>query len=122
LKTCYAGRTRAENNGAVPSAQLGDDVVRSEVQRLGRLIRLARGDRYSLEALATRSGVSTGLLSQIERRIGNPSFQTLLRLAHALDIPVAKLLAGGGEDKPESSFVVPAHERRHITWPKEDMS
>jgi len=109
-------------NGAAPDALLGDDVVRDEVERLGRLIRSARGERYSLEALAARSGVSAGLLSQIERGIGNPSFQTLLRVAHALDIPVAKLLAGGAERKPESEFVVRKHERRHITWPKEGMS
>jgi len=112
-------------NGAVAGADdalLGDDVVRDEVERLGRLIRSARGERYSLEALAARSGVSAGLLSQIERGIGNPSFQTLLRVAHALDIPVAKLLADGAGPRPESSFVVRAHERRHITWPKEGMS
>jgi transcriptional regulator with XRE-family HTH domain len=113
---------RSENDGMVAAAQLADDVVRDEVQRLGRLIRLARGERYSLDALAARSGVSAGLLSQIERGIGNPSFQTLLKVAHALDIPVAKLLAGGDADRPESSFVVRAHERRHITWPKEEVS
>ena len=113
---------RGENDGMAAAAQLADDVVRDEVQRLGRLIRLARGERYSLDALAARSGVSAGLLSQIERGIGNPSFQTLLKVAHALDIPVAKLLAGGDGDKPESSFVVRAHERRHITWPKEEVS
>ena len=111
----------AGNQGA-PDALLGDDVVRDEVERLGRLIRSARGERYSLEARAARSGVSAGLLSQIERGIGNPSFQTLLRVAHALDIPVAKLLAGGAERKPESEFVVRRHERRHITWPKKGMS
>src|SRR6185437_8258476 len=82
----------AVNGVGAPDALLGDDVVRDEVERLGRLIRSARGERYSLEALAARSGVSAGLLSQIERGIGNPSFQTL-RVAHALDIPVAELLA-----------------------------
>jgi transcriptional regulator with XRE-family HTH domain len=115
------GVAAAPVNGAA-DALLGDDVVRDEVERLGRLIRAARGERYSLEALAARSGVSAGLLSQIERGIGNPSFQTLLRVAHALDIPVAQLLVGGAERKPESSFLVRTHERRHITWPKEGMS
>ena len=110
-------------NGADPAdALLGDDVVRDEVERLGRLIRSARGERFSLEALAARSGVSAGLLSQIERGIGNPSFQTLLRVAHALDIPVAQLLADGSENRPEASFLVRTHQRRHITWPKEGMS
>ncbi|HEY0937626.1 MAG TPA: helix-turn-helix domain-containing protein [Trebonia sp.] len=103
-------------------ALLGDDVVRDEVERLGRLIRSARGERFSLEALAARSGLSAGLLSQIERGIGNPSFQTLLRVAYALDIPVAQLLADGSASQPESSFLVRTHERRHITWPGEGMS
>src|SRR5690348_2456589 len=85
------------DSAGAPAALLGDDVVRDEVERLGRLIRSARGERFSLEALAARSGVSAGLLSQIERGIGNPSFQTLLRVAHALDIPVAELLAGGAQ-------------------------
>jgi transcriptional regulator with XRE-family HTH domain len=115
-------RPRAENDGTAAAAQLADDAVRDEVQRLGRLIRLARGERYSLDALAARSGVSAGLLSQIERGIGNPSFQTLLKVVHALDIPVARLLAGGDGNEPESSFVVRSHERRHITWPKEEVS
>ncbi len=110
------------NGIGTPDALLGDDVVRDEVERLGRLIRSARGERYSLEALAARSGVSAGLLSQIERGIGNPSFQTLLRVAHALDIPVAELLTGGAQRKPEAQFVVRKHERRHITWPKEGMA
>jgi transcriptional regulator with XRE-family HTH domain len=112
----------AGTGGGPADALLGDDVVRDEVERLGRLIRSARGERFSLEALAARSGVSAGLLSQIERGIGNPSFQTLLRVAHALDIPVAKLLADGAESRPESSFLVRAHQRRHITWPKEGLS
>ncbi len=124
--TQSAGPAAADSvrvNGAGPhDALLGDDVVRDEVERLGRLIRSARGELYSLEALAARSGVSAGLLSQIERGIGNPSFQTLLRVAHALDIPVASLLAEGSERSPESSFVVRTHERRHITWPREGMS
>jgi|HubBroStandDraft_3_1064219.scaffolds.fasta_scaffold28141_3 transcriptional regulator with XRE-family HTH domain len=115
--------TDHSTQSAVPAdALLGDDVVRDEVERLGRLIRSARGERFSLESLAARSGVSAGLLSQIERGIGNPSFQTLLRVAHALDIPVRELLTGGSERKPEASFVVRSHERRHITWPKEGMT
>lgn len=116
--------TQNPTQGTRPASDdlLADQVVRGEVERLGRLIRSARGDKYSLETLAARSGVSAGLLSQIERGIGNPSFQTLLRVAHALDIPVVQLLAGGQESRLESSFVVRAHERRHITWPKEGLS
>ncbi len=117
-----ATQPEGERDGAEANGQLADNVLRDEIQRLGKLIRLARGERYSLDALAARSGVSAGLLSQIERGIGNPSFQTLLRVAHALDIPVTALLAGGDGNKPESSFVVRGGERRHITWPREGMS
>src|ERR1700748_2596001 len=93
----------AEAPAGDDSLLVSAEAFAGEMSRLGRILRAARGDRYSLETLAERSGVSTGLLSQIERGIGNPSFQTLLRVAHALDIPVAALLAGDAGSKPESA-------------------
>lgn len=46
----------------------------------------------SVAKLAARSGVSSGLISQIERGLGNPSFNTLAQLAYALEIPIGRLL------------------------------
>lgn len=46
---------------------------------------------YTLDDLSRGSGVSTGLISQIERGKGNPSFATLVQIAHGLDIPIGRL-------------------------------
>ncbi len=54
-----------------------------------RRIRLARG--LSLRELATQTGLSKALLSQIEREIANPTVSTLTRIAAALDISFSEL-------------------------------
>jgi transcriptional regulator with XRE-family HTH domain len=96
--------------------------LRQEVERLGRILRAARGNKYSLESLAARSGVSAGLLSQIERGIGNPSFQTLLRITAALDLRTSELFSGGTPEPSELRYVVRSDERRRFTWPKERLA
>ncbi len=78
--------------------------VGNEIKRLRKL----RG--RTLEHLASQSGVSAGLLSQVERGQGNPSFNTLVQVAHALGIPVARLMAG----EQLSSPVVRRNERRRL--------
>lgn len=78
--------------------------VGNEIKRLRKL----RG--RTLEQLASQAGVSAGLLSQLERGQGNPSFNTLVQVAHALGIPVARLMAG----EQISSPVVRRNERRRL--------
>ncbi len=78
--------------------------VGNEIRRLRKL----RG--RTLEQLASGAGVSAGLLSQVERGQGNPSFNTLVQVAHALGIPVARLMAG----EQLSSPVVRRTERRRL--------
>jgi transcriptional regulator with XRE-family HTH domain len=48
----------------------------------------------TIEELAAKAGVSTGLLSQLERGIGNPSFNTMAKLAYALGVPVGTFFTG----------------------------
>ena len=79
--------------------------VGKEIKRLRKLREL------TLEQLASASGVSAGLLSQVERGQGNPSFNTLVQVAHALGIPVARLVAG----EQLSSPVVRRDERRQLS-------
>ena len=79
--------------------------VGNEIKRLRKL----RG--WTLDQLASASGVSAGLLSQVERGQGNPSFNTLVQVAHALGIPVARLVAG----EQMSSPVVRREERRRLS-------
>lgn len=81
---------------------------RSDLHRLGRVIHVARGRQgASLERLAATSGVSVGLISQLERGKGNPSFSTLRRLAAALDIPVATFM---GDESTLPGPAVPEHD------------
>lgn len=74
-------------------------VERASVPRLsasvGAAIRRARTGRYSLAELARRSRTSVGVLSLIERGKGNPSFETLARVADALGMSLASLIEGG---------------------------
>src|SRR3712207_1036147 len=45
----------------------------------------------SLQDLSKASGVSVGMLSQIERGVASPSLRSLLRVAEALEVPVGWL-------------------------------
>jgi transcriptional regulator with XRE-family HTH domain len=62
---------------------------------VGAAIRQARAGRYSLAELARRSRTSVGILSLIERGQGNPSFETLARIADALEVSLTSLIEGG---------------------------
>jgi transcriptional regulator with XRE-family HTH domain len=55
-----------------------------------RRLRLERG--LTLEEVSATSGCSVGSLSQLERGKGNPAFFTLVKIAHALEVPVGRLL------------------------------
>ncbi len=79
--------------------------VGEQVRRLRKLRQL------TIEQLSRASGVSSGMLSQMERGIGNPSFNSLVQVAHALEVPVARLLQG----QPAASPVVRRSERRSLT-------
>jgi transcriptional regulator with XRE-family HTH domain len=57
-----------------------------------QLRRLRQEQGLTLEEISKTSGLSIGGLSQIERGKGNPAFFTLVKIAHALDVPVARLL------------------------------
>jgi transcriptional regulator with XRE-family HTH domain len=62
--------------------------------RVAREIRAHREARgLSLTALATRAGLSKTILATIESGSGNPSLETLGRIACALDVTVGTLLA-----------------------------
>jgi transcriptional regulator with XRE-family HTH domain len=75
---------------------------------VGRWVReLRRKQNLTVEELATRSGVSKSLISQIERNRTNPTLGTIWRLCTALGVSVQDVL-GGSADRP-SFAVVGAH-------------
>ncbi|MCM0674925.1 XRE family transcriptional regulator [Micromonospora phytophila] len=66
------------------------NAVTSAVARQVRDLRATRG--WSFEELAGRSGVSKGMLVQIEGGRTNPSIGTLCRVADAFGVNIARLL------------------------------
>ena len=75
--------------------------VTTRVAREIRAHREARG--LSMSATAARAGLSKTILATIESGAGNPSLETLWRIASALDITVGTLLA---EDDPVRSQLI----------------
>lgn len=66
------------------------DAVTAAVARNIRGLRTARG--WSLDQLASRSGVSKGMLVHLEQARTNPSLSTLCKLAETLGISLAGLI------------------------------
>jgi len=83
------GRDKAkalEAGAAAASGQLG-----RTVQRMRKTYNLSLAD------LSDQSGVAKSIISQIERNETNPTLTTIWRLAHALGVPVERMLQGAEE-------------------------
>src|SRR5438309_1602749 len=94
-------RADSTKNGK-PHAQLA-------LLRLGQVLRAGRRGRMTVEELSARAGVSSGLISQIERGKGNPSFKTMQRLAAALEMPISALFQDDAGPLPDPQSTAPAH-------------
>ncbi len=71
-----------------------------ELPDVGQFIRNRRkGLRLTLEGLAERSGVSTSMLSVIERGETNPTLATVWALARALDVDVSEMIGVQKSDR-----------------------
>lgn len=82
---------------------------------IARRIALHRkGKQQSFDELAVRSGVSKGMLVQIEQGRANPSIATLCRLAAGLGVSVADLISAGDESR--SPVRVAAPDQKRILW------
>lgn len=104
--------TKKVNN--IVAAGLGaiseDDLAVAVAQRISSL-RQEQG--LTFDALALRSGVSKGTLVQIEQERANPSISTLCRLANALGVSVADLVAPA-DDSPSLVSVAGADQARQL--------
>ena len=105
--------TAAEEGRGKNGARSGEQWVSG----LGKLIRESRQGRYTVEQLAAQANLSAGLISQLERGVGNPSFMTLLRIASALDLPLSTFFQGPGLDP--DGLIVRAGERRRMVIPSD---
>ncbi len=56
-----------------------------------RIKELRRAKRMTQEELAEKTNISAKYLSSIERGLENPTFDTIIKLAYALDVEVSEL-------------------------------
>ena len=71
----------------------GPDPEDAITRHLGSRVRQLRTDRaWSLEQLASASGVSRSMLSQIEREQANPTLAVTMRIARAFAMELGELL------------------------------
>ncbi|MEO5875934.1 MAG: helix-turn-helix domain-containing protein [Streptosporangiaceae bacterium] len=89
---------------------MSDDPVAGAVARTVRVSRAAHG--WSLDHLAARSGVSKGVLVNLEQGRGNPSLGTLVKISEALGVPLTRLVQV--EDEPTLRVFPP--ERHVVLW------
>jgi transcriptional regulator with XRE-family HTH domain len=105
-------------SGGRGSAEPGAVDTDGRQTAVGSRLRAARRGRYSVEQLAARSGVSAGSISLIERGRGNPSLSTLIKLAHALDIPLESLFQPS--PRPSSGVVRAGEGMRMLLGPSRE--
>src|SRR4051794_34606748 len=86
-----------------------NDSLRALGERL-RELRRSRG--LKLRDLAAAAEVSTGLLSQLERGVGNPSYLTLGKLAATLNVPPGSFFEANANGDP---FLVRRAQRKRLT-------
>lgn len=73
---------------------------------------LRQGRRWSLDELASRSGVSKGMLVQIEGARTNPSIGTLCRIAESFGVSIGRLL----ESEPEPVVKIVGADEPPVLW------
>jgi transcriptional regulator with XRE-family HTH domain len=85
-----------------------------EDRALGVRLKALRQERQlSLQSLAALSGLSTGMLSQIERGLSTPSLRSLRMLGVALGVPISWFFATPEHDSiAESQYIVRRSNRR----------
>lgn len=67
----------------------------SHRRKLGEAVRnFRKAAGYTQEVLAERANLSAIFVSRIERGVESPSFDSLVKIANALGVPVRKLVEG----------------------------
>jgi XRE family transcriptional regulator, regulator of sulfur utilization len=106
-----SGELLSNGLASFPALDASSDLA-TRVAREVRAQREARG--LSLSAAAARAGVSRTILATIEAGAGNPSLETLSRIAGALDITVGALLA---EDEPLTVDLIARDATEWLSFP-----
>lgn len=82
--------SNGEGRGGAPAPGVTASDLRSSLAMNVKRFRAERG--WTLRELSERSGVSKALLSRIERGDGNPSMETLFRMAAAFGCAVSEVI------------------------------
>jgi transcriptional regulator with XRE-family HTH domain len=81
-------------------------------QRLGETVRLLRQRAgLSIQDVANRTGLSTGMISQLERARAMPSVRTLRLLSIALNVPISYFFETSDPAEPQR-YIVRKNNRR----------
>ena len=91
--------------------------AKAEPPKLGKSIAEIRKKKsISLDELSNRSGVSKGMLSQIEQEKVNPTVAVVWKIAYGLDVPFQDLLVSNEGD----SLFNPLHKNDAVILEKDD--
>ncbi|HVY13619.1 MAG TPA: XRE family transcriptional regulator [Rhodopila sp.] len=104
---------RADTRPSPPQEARAGDGVMSEIGQRLRAMRLRRD--WTLLELSTRTGISVGMLSQIERGVSSPSIRTLQRLAESFGVPIGWFFTDAPRSPDGPSWVLRAPYRRTLT-------
>ena len=97
------------------ASQAPDETAETEVASVGTIIRQIRRDRgMSLQDVANASGVSVGMLSQVERDLANPSLRVLTAIRRALGAEVSDLFQEPPRINLDPGFVRRASRRPRL--------
>lgn len=76
--------------------------ARAVGERFGHALRRQRVARgWSQERLANRAGLNRSYMGEIERAAAMPSLATVVKLAQALELPLAELVAACEPARPD---------------------
>ncbi|MCX6853062.1 MAG: XRE family transcriptional regulator [Verrucomicrobia bacterium] len=96
---------------AAPSIESSPEAIN---ENLGKRVKKLRGDRgWSLEELATASGVSRSMLSEIEREKANPTLTVTFRIARAFGLTLQELIESA-EASASKILVIRASDRAQV--------
>jgi len=100
---------RAGTAGASAAVAVTDD---DSDQRLGETIRMMRQRAgLSIQEVAKTTGLSTGMISQVERALATPSVRTLRLLSIALGVPISYFFEDHEPVSP-AGYIVRKNDRR----------